>query len=192
MASVMHSVVLFVVWMIVFTATVTVLGCSMAVRSVRRANRVHPDRRSAAPLRWLYSLREPARLHRRLRRAVSLARSAVAAQQPPAHRRRKADEGGALSGMADELAQRAAAIDDQLVWAASIHRRWRRQTMLSLAREVADVETGAWRLARLAQVWRAQLHQAALVESSPPLDLGSRLDAFEAAMAELSRVSPAH
>jgi hypothetical protein len=188
---VIHSVALLVVWMLLLTASAMVIGCTMAVRSVRRANRVVPDRRSAAPTRWLYSWREPARLHRRLRRAVTMARSAVAPLQPQPRRWHQADQGGALAQMADELAQTAAAIDDQLVWAASLHPGWRRQTLAPLAREVVDVESGAWRLGRLAHAWRTQLHQAALDESASPLDLGSRLDAFEAAMAELSRVGSA-
>jgi hypothetical protein len=187
----MHSAVVFVMWMVLGAASAIVAGCTVAVRSVRRANRVVPDRRSAAPTRWLYSWREPARLHRRLRRAVNMARSAMTPLHPQPRRWRRAQQGGALAQMGDELAHRAAAIDDQLVWADSLHPGWRRQTLAALARDVADVESDAWRLARLAHAWRTQLHQAALVEAASPLDLGSRLDAFEAAMAELSRVGSA-
>src|ERR1700694_1902398 len=101
---VIHSVFLVVLWLLLFMACATVLGCTIVVRSVRRANRVHPGRRSAAPLRWLYSWREPARLPRRRRRAVTLAQSAVTSFRPPARRWRQGDGGGSLTAMADELA----------------------------------------------------------------------------------------
>jgi hypothetical protein len=182
---------IFAVWVSAFFVIATGICGSLVARSVRRVNRVSPHRRSAAPVAWLYSWREPARLHRRLRRAVAVAHSAVAPLRPPQRRWRRADQGGALAEMADELGRRAAAVDDQLVWAASLHPGWRRQTLASLAREAAEIESNAWRLAHLANRWRAQLDQAALSQAAPPLDLGARLDAFEAAMAELARVSSA-
>jgi hypothetical protein len=171
---VVRSVILVLMWMVVFGTSVTVIGLTLAVRSVCRANRVVPDRRTTAPIGWLWSLRAPARLHRRLRRAVAMVRAAVT---PLAGR-------SSLSHLAEELAQRAAFIDDRLVAAAPT--RW---LLGGLAREVADVEADARRLTSLAHSWRTQLQQAALSsEPGPALDMQSRLDAFEAAMTELSRV----
>jgi hypothetical protein len=164
---------------VVMIAIVTT--CALAVWSIRRANRVVPERRGAAPTGWLWSLREPARLHRRLKRAVRLIRAAVAPAGPPERMRRPVQPTSALSAVADDLVSRAAAVDDQLVMAARM-----RPLLRGLAREVADIEHAAWRLAGTAAAWRAQLQQAALAQPLPALDAGSRLDAFEAAMAELS------
>jgi hypothetical protein len=172
--SVLRSIFLVLIWMLAFLAIVTVVGCTLVVRGVRRANRVAPNRRTAAPIGWLWSLRAPARLHRRLKRAVRMAWTSVAPLAPR----------GSLSRLADELAQRAAFIDDRLVSAARA--RW---LLGGLAQEVAQVEADARRLTGLAHSWRLQLQQAALAsEAVPALDMQSRLDAFEAAMAELSRV----
>jgi hypothetical protein len=161
-------------------------GCALAVWSIRRANRVVPERRGAAPTGWLWSLREPARLHRRLKRAVRLVRAAAAPVGPQPQTQRHVQPTSALAAVADDLVSRAAAIDDQLVFAARV-----RPLLRGLAREVADVEHAAWRLAGTAAAWRAQLQQAALAQPLPALDAGSRLDAFEAAMAELSSMGHA-
>jgi hypothetical protein len=181
-SSVWDVVIFSAAFMAVVTMTVAT-GCALTVRSIRRANRVVPERRDAAPTGWLWSLREPARLHRRLKRAVRLTRAAMAQMAPmaPARTRRRDQPTSALTAIADDLVYRAAAIDDQLVAAARI-----RPLLRGLGREVAEVERAAWRLAGTAAAWRAQLQQAALAQPLPGLDAGSRLDAFEAAMAELS------
>jgi hypothetical protein len=162
--------------------------CMLAVRSVKRANRVVPERRSWAPTGWLWSVREPARLHRRLRRAATLARSSVVPLRPPRRGWRGSQPAASgLVAVADDLARRAVALDDELVGAAASPRPWRSSQLAGLAMQVQEVEAGAWRLAHLAAAWRRQLQQAALGEPVPVLEIGSRLDAFEAAMAELSR-----
>jgi hypothetical protein len=165
-----------------------VVGCALFVRSVRRANRVVPERRSWAPTTWLWSLREPARLHRRLRRSVALARSAVAPLRPASrgrHGRRPHPIG--LVAVADDLAARAGVLDDELIRLAAAPGPWRAPALAPLASQVREVESASWRLAQLAEAWRRQLHQAALPPTSPSATpIGSRLDAFEAAMAELA------
>ena len=159
---------------------------ALTVRSVRRANRLVPRRRTLAPTSWLWSWREPARLHRRLRRAVHRAQAAVAPLEPPARRWRRTPATSALTVMAGDLTERALAVDDALVAAAGM-----RPLMPALARQVQDVELSSWQLAGTAASWRVQLHQAALAQPLPELDLGSRLEAFQAAMAELSHLSSA-
>jgi hypothetical protein len=150
-------------------------GWALTLRSLRRANRVAPVRRSRAPLAWLWSWRKPARLHRRLRRAVQSS-AAVAG-------------GPSLQSLAAEIAQRAAALDDELVATSGIHPAWRSQLMASLTDGVRDLERSAFHLNRLAAEWRARIHQLALSEAVPPLDLRSRLEAHEAALAEVTAAS---
>lgn len=178
----MHEVLIFAAWFIGISVVASAVCWTLTVRSLRRANRVVAGRRTAAPISWLWSWREPARLHRRLRRAVSVAQTAVAPPVPPPGGRRRSSAPSPLSALADELAGQAAAVDDRLVAAGRM-----RSLMPALAREVHEVERSAWRLSGLASAWRTQVHQAALTEGTGVLDFGSRLDAFEAAMAALSQ-----
>jgi hypothetical protein len=168
-----------------FLTAAAIVGGALVVRSVRRANRVVPERRSWAPTTWLWSFREPARLHRRLRHAVALARSSVAPLRPATHgwRGRRPQPSG-LVAVADDLAARAGVLDEELVRVAAAAGSWRARALAPLASQVREVEATSWRLAQLAEAWRRQLHEAALPATATTV--GSRLDAFEAAMAELS------
>lgn len=170
------------------TLVAVIVGFALTVRSIRRANRIVPGRRSAAPIGWLWSLRAPARMHRRLKRAVRMAAAAAVPVEPLGEHprsRRRSQPASALGAVADDVARRAVAVDDWLVTTA-----WMRPLPPGLVREVHEVEEAAWRLARTAAAWRAQLHQAIVADVAPGLDLRSRLDAFEAAMAELAPAQP--
>ena len=68
---------------LVIVATVAA-GTALVMRALIRANRVSPRRRSAAPLSWLISPRLPARLHRRLQRAVVTTNFATSVIAPAA------------------------------------------------------------------------------------------------------------
>jgi hypothetical protein len=177
-----HQALLFAAWFFGFIVVASAVCWALTIRSLRRANRVVAGRRTAAPISWLWSWREPARLHRRLRRAVAMARAAVASPLSPPTGRRRAAPATMLSTLAAELAEHAVAIDERLVAAGRM-----RSLLPALAQEVHEVERSAARLSSLAGAWRAQVHQAALTEGTGALDFGSRLDAFEAAMAELGQ-----
>jgi hypothetical protein len=177
----------------IFGATVAsagTFGLYMLVRTVWRANRVLPERRTEAPISWLVSPREPARLHRRLRRAVQLANGSVGPLRDGSKRGRKPQKGlvSPLVEVADELVAQALHLDDRLPQAATAHPHWKGRALGELAGEVNDVEAAAFRLSRLAVTWQMEMRQAA--ELSPasvaPLELRARLDAIEAALAELS------
>lgn len=168
------------VFVAVFLLALSVAGaaaCAVAVYALRRANRVTPDRRSHAPLTWLWSLREPARLHRRLRRAIQSCSLPVAMGAPT------------LRSLADELAGRAAKVDDELAATRHIRWVWRGPLMARLSEAVREIERSALQLNRLATEWRTGLHQVALSESQPDLDLGSRMAAAQAALAEATAAS---
>ena len=155
----------------------TAVAWGLTLHALRRANRVCPGRRSRAPLSWLWSWREPARLHRRLRRAVQSSSTSVIAVTPT------------LRSLADEVAERAAILDDELAATSRIHWAWRGRVMAGLTDAVREVERSAFRLNRLAAEWRTRIHQLALNESVPDLDLVSRMDAVEAALAEVTAAS---
>jgi len=162
----------------------TTTACALILRSLVRANRVVAGRRSKAPLGWLLSWRQPARLHRRLRRAVLVAEAAVTALGDTT-RGRRTDPTTALHEVATELTSRAALVDDWLVGASRLHPQWSRQRLAELSVEVRELEGSARRLQQLSGQWRFSLDRAVQATSVPPPALGERMDAVEAALQEL-------
>jgi hypothetical protein len=178
---VLQELLTFVVIFFLVLGAATAVGIGLTLRALHRANRVTASKRSRAPLAWLWSWREPARLHRRLRRAVQSSGMVVVAGA------------SSLQSLAAEIAERAATVDDELVETSRLHPFWRRQVMVSLTSEVRELERSAFQLNRLMADWRARIHQLALSEAVPPLDLQSRIQAIDAALAEVTavgRVSP--
>jgi hypothetical protein len=174
------------------TMMVASIGCWLVARRVVRANRVVPDRRSPAPLSWLWSLRTPARLHRRLRRAVQVVSYVMAPFRPPPRGSRRSVPPEELVGIANELVVRAAQLDDRLAAAAALAGPWRGRVFDQLGAAVSDVEASVLHLERVAVAWRAQIDAAArMSEPLPPLDLRSRLGALEAAVTEVAHASAA-
>jgi hypothetical protein len=157
-------------------AVTCVLPAAWVLHKLRRANRVEPGRRSAAPLSWLVSLGAPARLHRRLRRTVSAANLSVAIS-PAAQ---------ALQDVASELVERAISLDDRLVAVNALHPALRRTHLTQLAASVREIELSTGRLHRLSSDWRLRLDQAA-ASATPFPDLHERMDSVEAALRELPR-----
>src|SRR5205807_980281 len=96
---------------VVCAATVT------AVLTVRwwlaRQNRVDRRRPSWAPSRWVWWPTRAARLHRRLRNAVSMVESCL-----PRSRRRRLAAAGSLAELVEGVSQQAVLVDDRLVVAA--------------------------------------------------------------------------
>lgn len=157
------------------------LSVALLMRALIRANRVAPGRRSAAPLTWLVSPGYPARLHRRLRRAVAVCNFAVGTVAPAAV---------PLRDVASELTARAASLDDWIVAAQGLHTLARRPRLAQLTAEVREIETSAARLHNVSGDWRRILHQQ--TGAAVPLpDLHQRLDAVEAALQELPGPFPA-
>jgi len=140
-----------------------------------RANRVAPGKRTSAPLSWLVSLGAGARLHRRLRRAVTATHMSV----------RTIPDAMTLHDVAGELVARAVAIDDWLVAAGRLHPQVRRARLHELAAEIREIEESAGRLHRLSVDWCRHLDQATMTMVVAPPDLRQRLDAVEAALREL-------
>jgi hypothetical protein len=156
--------------------TTLAVGAAMVMRSLIRANRVAPGRRSAAPLSWLASPRRAARLHRRLRRAVTASNFAVGTMAPAAI---------PLGEVAGELVQRAVSLDDWLVATLGLHPEARRYRLAQLTAEVREIEVSAARVHQLCSDWRRCLDQATETTAVGLPDLHQRLDAVEAALREL-------
>ena len=180
------------------TGAAAATGCALTVRRLRRANRVVRDRPTPAPMSWLWSWQEPARLHRRLRRAVDAAVSAVLTVDPDAGRSRlgRTKVGrnrveSPLATLAGEVADQAALLDKQLASVSHVPRTWRSGEMTMLAERIHELERSAYRMGQLAMEWRAQLRQSLVSEPAPALELQAKLDALEAAMAEVKQLGAA-
>ncbi|MGH9106002.1 MAG: hypothetical protein ACRDZX_09225 [Acidimicrobiales bacterium] len=171
-----------------------------ATASLRRANRVAPDRGAGAPpLLWLWSPGAAATLHRRLRYACQLVGPVVGTRQrslrpstlrPRLWRGRCQTEGAGtdeIAELAGEVLREAVSLDHQVVSANLLGRGMARsQALGSLGWEVSAVEDAARRVHRLA-TRRAQL---AWPQSCGPLTLDERIAAMEAALSELTPRPP--
>jgi len=141
---------------------------------LRKQLRIRPSTRSAAPTSWLVSTSEPARLHRRLRKAAAVARLAGA-------------RGGAsIASLAVEIEDHAIALEEHLVM---MSRMWRRErhARQQLVAQVAQLEQLAGRMASTAV---DNSRPRALGAGSPDAlaELAERIDALDAARAELTAI----
>jgi hypothetical protein len=151
---------------------------------LRRRNLVSRRDRSKPPLPWLVSPGQCARLHRRLRDAITALRTAL----PRASRRRRTPtELAELSRAADELEAHAAALDRDLLLAARFRGAHGAALRARLVGQVSDVERMAARIAAAATA--ADSDRAAARPTPEALaELDEQLDALEAARDELARL----
>ena len=144
----------------------TLCSAALAVRYLRRRNRVDPNRRSPARLRWLVAPSSAARLHRRLRYLVS---SLGQADGWP----------DGLSSLYREAVDQAVALDASLVAAALLHSPDRRHRLADLRARVGTLDALAVRL-------RALHEQPAVADPARLAELVESVTALEAAHRELA------
>lgn len=161
------------------TALVLVLAAYLGARALRNRNRVSPSVPTPAPTAWLGAPGVGARLHRRLRTAVQVARSASAAAPTAPH----------LADLASELEREAVGIDTHLVIASRVKGRDGRTRMAALAQQVRQVEQLASQVSLLAAQSHAPLIGA--TQSSALDDLARQLDHLEQARTEVAAVETA-
>ncbi len=135
-----------------------------------RSNRVSPDTATLAPIVWLWSPSQQARLHRRLRGAVRpiappTGRSRARAEQPP------------HVELMRTVAAQAVAVDQQVVHASRLSRQHRRHHLRAITPQVVEVERLSLRL----------LHQQRL--AARPVDIGGSHPVAAAPAAVLEQVS---
>ena len=138
---------------------------------LRKQLRIRPSTRSVAPSGWLVGTSEPARLHRRLRKATTTARLAGARGGPT------------IAGLATELEDHAIALETHLVMTSRVWRR-EREVRRQLTAQVSQVEQLA---SRLTVTSLESGRPRALTAGSPDAlgELTERIDALDAARAEL-------
>ncbi len=120
----------------------TLLSVLLLVHRLRRRNRVSPAHPSPAPVGWLWSPRLAARLHRRLRAAVAVARMVA--------RRHAGDPYPPRTvGLAGELEREAVAVDHHLALLGRLPVAERRRPLAQVIADVGRIERVASRLSML-------------------------------------------
>lgn len=157
---------------LVFVAML-VASILIPLRLLHRRNRISPSARTGAPLHWLSSPSGAARLHRRLQRAISAGRMAVAA---------RAGDSVAADVIA-ELERHACAIDCQLVVADRAPKCHRNRMLRELAAETSEVEALVVRVLRVNRAWDGSSPSARNL-----VGVHDRLDALEQAVGVLDGI----
>ncbi|HEX7131746.1 MAG TPA: hypothetical protein VF228_04190 [Iamia sp.] len=162
-----------------FSALLAMLALVLGARALRKRNRVSPEVATTAPTAWLGAPGAGARLHRRLRTAVAVARAACATAPTAPH----------LADLTAEMEREAVALDTHLVIASRVKGKQGRPQMAALAQQVRQVE----RLASQVSLLAAQ-SQAPLIgrgEASALDDLSRQLEMLEQARHEVAEVETA-
>jgi hypothetical protein len=171
-------------FVLVATALTLTLGAALTATTLwrlRRRNRLHPCLPTTAPVRWLWSHKRAARLHRRLRSAIA----ASGWEGKRRSRRRRSPDASEerLQELAGDLASEAVALDHALVAAALAPRHARRHVLDTIEPSIRRLEGVAGRLAGL------RVGTARLVADGETLDLlEEQLDVLEAARLEVDEL----
>ena len=163
----------------VVSVLLAVLAAWLGTRALQKRNRVSPDVATPAPTTWLGAPGAGARLHRRLRTAVAVARSAAAIAPTAPH----------LADLTAELEREAVALDTHLVIASRIKGKQGRSQLAALAQQVRQVEQVASQVSLLAA--QAQAPLIGRGQSSALDDLARQLDLLEQARHEVAEVETA-
>ena len=178
------------VWILAFVATwvvlLVVVGTLLRWRLERR-NRVSPAVKSPAPVRWLWSPRATARLHRRLQVAVGDIHLAPS---------RRSHYAGAASvdDLRRELEYQAVELDHHLVIVSRHPRRRRRALVQSLDAQVSEIEGLSVRLSRLSARPEGTPASGWEVTRQPPevlSEIARQLDLLDAAQEDLTAIERA-
>jgi hypothetical protein len=170
--------------LVLVTAMVVVSASFAAARSVRRRNEVSRRHRTKAPVHWLAAPTPCAQLHRRLRDAVVVLRSAVPYEKP---KRRDPNDLSPFTRLADEIELHAAGLDRDLQLCAHLRGPARSAMRRSLTGQVLELERLALRVSAAATAASpgrpgAEPTPAAIAR------IGEELDALEAARDEIARL----
>ncbi len=175
------AVAFFVTWVAIVTLAFVVLRWRL-----RRMNRVSPAMRSPAPIVWLWSPRQPARLHRRLRTATSEIHLA------PSRRRREMPS-LSVDDLRRELEYQAVELDHHLVAAARHPKAQRRSLLRQLQGQVSEVERLSIRLSRMSRANGSPSSGWDLASEPPEVlaHISQQLDLLDQAQAELTEIERA-
>lgn len=172
------------VWALIALLTVVLAALGLVRSRLRQRHRIDPKVPSPVPLTWVVAPQAPARLHRRLCRAMAVARQALAqlAARPQGLRitlRRRKVMPSPLVALVTDLQCEALAIDEHLALAARFAPAQRRLLVQQLEGQVVDVERLAARIALLGVRAAAP---AVRIDDQPALaELEAQVDQLEVA-----------
>jgi hypothetical protein len=170
------DILLVLVLFVVLVVGAAIASVVVLLHAVTVKNRVVAGRPSRAPITWLVAPDVAARLHRRVRAAMTLAGAAAGA--------RGADLG--LDEVVRQLQDRAVELDAQLVLASGAPKPARRRMIRELHSEVAELERLAERTVRMSRAWADQAPSERGLSA-----VRERLELLEGALRELDGVEVA-
>jgi hypothetical protein len=174
-----------IVVLVLLFATAAVAGAMW--HRVRQRNEVSIRQPTRPPLRWLGSVGACGRMHRRLRAAVAAMRMAIPAPGRAARRRRRpAEPLSPLVPLADEIEAHAVALDRDLLLADRLRGPTAVSVRQALARQVAEVERLAHRVAAAGMA--ATGRPGAVPAPEALARIAEHLDALDAARDEIARL----
>ena len=194
------AILLILMLMVVVTAVIFGVLAGVGAWSLNRRNRLAPDIETGAPMHWLWAPTQPARLHRRLQRAVA----PVHEPAPKERRRNRAAHAppmdvviGPASTIEDvcrAITGQATAVDREVVQVARLPRRARRSKLRLLQGEVTQIERLTVRVheQRAAQARPATIGDAPRTRGEALGHLDQHLDAIADAHAELHAIERAN
>jgi hypothetical protein len=181
-----RDLLFFLLALLVTWAALFGLGLVLVRWRLARSNRVSPAVKSPAPLHWLCSWSRTARLHRRLRAAVTLIHLS------PSPRSRQAPS-LSVDALRRDLEYQAVELDQHLVVAARHPRAYRRGLLRSLDQQVVTIEALAVRLSTMMRPldapstgWDAPVAPPDVLQR-----IGQQLDLLDAAQTELVEIERA-
>lgn len=135
----LEAVLLAILLTIVLVAVAMAVLVGVFSYQLTRSNRVSPETPTTAPLVWLWSPTQAAKLHRRLR-------GAVRPLPLPSGRGRRRGELPPQAELMQTVAAQAVAIDHHVVYASRLSRQNRRRQLHALTPQVAEIERLSLRL----------------------------------------------
>jgi hypothetical protein len=194
---VLHDLVLW--FLLTLTLLVALAGAAIAVFSwqLNRANRVAPDVETLAPMVWLWTPTQPARMHRRLRAAVAPVHDNVPkpVKKRPLKRPTQPPPSSPTADLSRTLVDQAVTLDQWIVNAARMPRPQRRVQMRSLQPQVIEVERLSARIVQHQRRVAAEATIPGAPVATPPAvlaDLSHQLDLLDAAHHELQAIEQAN
>jgi hypothetical protein len=157
-----------VIWLVLALVLVVVVAAGwLVVARIKRgqtiANRILPGVATHAPKEWVGAHSKEAKLHRRLRDAMTSLRAISAI------------EDGSLLDLRVNLEQEALAVDDQLIAAAALPARVRDEPLSTVEQAVAAVEDAVGVFASAAAQTNAAALQASVTQVRDRMAIAERI-----------------
>ena len=179
----LEAILLAILLTVVFLTVAAAVLIGVFSYQLARSNRVSPGAASTAPILWLWSPTQPAKLHRRLR-------SAVRPLGVPTARTRRRAAPLPHEDLLHTVAAQAVTIDRQVVIASRLSRQQRRRHLQALGPQVAEIERLSLRLVHQQRVVSQPAniggpHRVAPSTAEVLDDVNNRLDRLDEAHQEL-------